>query len=266
MAAFTPDVDQYVELGETITFDGSTSRASGGVPRFEWRTTGAADVVSRGSTYSRSFDAPGRVGVELTVIDTKGQIAKKHINVWVTGNRAPVADFDPGKEQRIDVGETIAFDGSKSNDPDGGPLSYQWRTTGLSGVVSDKSGYSRTFDKPGRFGVELVVTDRAGGSARKHINVWVTGNEAPIAAFTPGKDQQIKVGETLNFDGSESRDPDGGDLIFQWRTTGIPRVVSDTNRYGRTFSAPGRFGVELTVIDDTGAYARKHINVWVTAA
>jgi hypothetical protein len=54
----------------------------------------------------------GLTGIELWALD-------------VDANQAPVADAGP--DQTVPIGTPVTLDGSASFDPEGGPLSYEWR-------------------------------------------------------------------------------------------------------------------------------------------
>jgi PKD repeat protein len=67
---------------------------------------------------------------------------------------------------------TVQFDGSRSSDPDGDPLSYSWDLNG-DGTLGDSTlpSPTYTYQKPGRVTVKLVVSDGRGGSATATVAV-----------------------------------------------------------------------------------------------
>jgi PKD repeat protein len=81
--------------------------------------------------------------------------------VTVIVNSAPVAVA--GSDQEAFVGgahDAVLFDGTKSSDPDGDPLTYLWDF----GDGNTKSGAQvfHSFQKPGQYRVRLKVKDGRG--------------------------------------------------------------------------------------------------------
>jgi hypothetical protein len=90
------------------------------------------------------------------------------------------------------------------------------------------------------------------------------GNRVPVVAFQPSEDQPIARSQ-VTFDGSASKDPEGGELIqYLWD------FGDGSSARGRkvehAFETPGAYLVSLTAIDDCGAYARYATTLTVTTA
>lgn len=173
-------------------------------------------------------------------------------------NQAPTAVI-MGPTQ-VDIGEAARLDGAGSFDPEGDPLSYAWR------IVTQPATSTSTIENPttnvgrfqithqGRYEVELVVSD---GELMSNPVTWeVSGeipNDAPIA--DAGIDQMADVGATVILDGSNSTDPDGDPLTYQWTIVSAPgastaTITSDTSSVARfTPDIDGQFEIELTVDD-----------------
>lgn len=81
-------------------------------------------------------------------------------------NKIPIADA--GKDIVTNVGSTVTFDASASNDPDGTIVSYDW-DNGLRGVKPTK-----LYDKLGNYTVALTVTDNEGATATDTVQVTIT--------------------------------------------------------------------------------------------
>lgn len=75
-------------------------------------------------------------------------------------------------------------------------------------------------------------------------------NQPPTASFTASA-SQAAVGETIDFDGSGSHDPDGTIAQFAW--TFGDGGTSDQTAPSHSYSQPGTYTVTLTVTDDEGA-------------
>lgn len=151
---------------------------------------------------------------------------------------------------------TVDFDASESNDPDGEIVSYSWEfgdgSTG-SGVTP-----SHTYDEPGTYTVTLTVEDNDGLTGDFQKDVTVEEPQPPTAAFTFTTDEL-----TADFDGSDSFDPDGEIVSYQWQfgdgTTGSGVMPS------HTYDEPGTYPVTLTVEDDDGLTGETQKDVVVDA-
>lgn len=132
-------------------------------------------------------------------------------------NRAPVADA--GTDISSYSNTEIILDGSKSDDIDNDSLSYSWSliTSPEGSVVeianADSLSASLTFNLQGSYQVSLIVSDGELSSDVDVVNVSTT-NRAPIAEA--GLNFSIMIGESITLDGSNSYDPDGDNLIYQW--------------------------------------------------
>lgn len=74
----------------------------------------------------------------------------------VVPNQPPIAVLSPAATS-VTIGDTLAFDASKSADPDGTIVSYQWAFG--DGATASGATASHTYLQPGSFSVTLTVTD-----------------------------------------------------------------------------------------------------------
>lgn len=82
-----------------------------------------------------------------------------------------------------------------------------------------------------------------------------TRNEPPVARLR-GPSGPIALGETHEFDGSDSTDPDGRIRRYEWAIErDLDVVAGDTGTtFEYTFRRPGPHRVHCTVTDDDGAW------------
>jgi uncharacterized repeat protein (TIGR01451 family) len=108
---------------------------------------------------------------------------------------------------------TVAFDGSGSSDPEGGPLTYAWDLDG-DGAFDDSTAVSpsHTYTQPGTYNAKLRVTDAQTQSATS-APVTISANNTPPTATidAPAAATTWKVGDTIAFSGSAT-DPQQGTL------------------------------------------------------
>ncbi len=146
-----------------------------------------------------NFTTAGAYIVNLTAKGSGGNLSFRNIDIWVDGI-PPVGDFKTnrtgsgsakGADLHVNQGTVIRFDGSLSTDQ-----AY----SGKSGVIQN-SGYAWdfnqdkitdatgrvvnwTFNKPGKFVVNLTVTDSVGNKGTNvSLTITVNDTQAPKPAF-----------------------------------------------------------------------------------
>ena len=194
----------------------------------------------------------------------------------------PIADAGP--DQTVRENTVVTLGGSNSFDTEGETLSYQWdQLAGPSVTLSSPQAANPTFTAPGGVGsggelltFQLTVTDEEAAQATDTAIVNVTlplplANSPPIA--DAGTDQNIEEGETVTLKGSNSFDPDGDNVSYQWdQIAGPPVSLSDPRADNPTFTAPFvalaglSFTFELTVTDTSGLRATDTTIVNVTSS
>ncbi len=96
-------------------------------------------------------------------------------------NQPPIANAGP--DQTVTVGTLVTLDGSRSSDPDGDRITFQWRFVsrpdGSTAELTDadKAQAKFTPDVVGEYIIELIVTDPDGATGSDQVKV--TAREAP---------------------------------------------------------------------------------------
>jgi len=193
-----------------------------------------------------------------------------------TKNKPPIAVA--GFDQVITLPtDSVWFDGSASNDPDGSISTYQWSK--ISGPVSftiinrtDSLTKVKTL-VVGTYLFELKVTDNGGLSAKDTIGVIVdpvlTTNHPPTA--NAGADQTISLpANTVSVDGSASTDPENNISSYQWRKISGPSSFNIVNANAvqtqLTNLVQGIYQFELGVFDTPGLFSKDTIEIIVSGA
>ena len=212
-------------------------------------STNAGQLNSSGNVITTN--ANGTAQDLLTTTETANVTASSggietSITVHVETNDGPTASFvySPSSPK---VGEKVNFNASGSSDPDGNIVSFQWDFG--DGRSDSGERVSHTYRNVGTFTVVLVVKDNSGNRGTSSQTVSITEGSSPNASFVYSPANPAE-NETIYFNASESDDPDGDIVSFDWDfgdgTTGKGETV--THRYGGS----GSFTVLLKVTDDDG--------------
>ncbi len=175
-------------------------------------------------------------------------------------NLPPVVDA--GTDRTVPSGQIVQLIGS-AEDPDGDPLTFNWRQ--ISGPPVDLSGaesLSASFLAPGvpepvALVFELTADDgRLSAADRVRINIIpAPGNSPPIV--DAGPDQAVTKGNTVFLAGSAS-DADGDFLEIRWRQLSGPVVdLEGSSSLLASFAAPSltqsrQLVFELKAMDGRG--------------
>jgi hypothetical protein len=188
-------LDQTVSEGASVTLDGSSSSdPDDGIASYLWEQTGGVPVtLSLADTALATFTAPN-VGVggasltfQLTVTDQGGLVSRDTCIVNVTFvNEPPQAVAGP--DLAVEEGKTVTLDGSLSQDPDDGIVSYLWEQIGgTPATLSDARAVQPTFVAPIVEAAGTVLTFRLtvedAGTLRSSDELLVTVNDNGISGY-----------------------------------------------------------------------------------
>lgn len=184
---------QSVNVGSAANLDGSgSSSPQGSSLTYKWaliaQPAGSTAALNDSTVQAPSFtlDKRGDYVGQLIVNDGVSDSVPRTVAV-ASSNRPPVANA--GAAQTVSVGSTVTLDGSGSSDPDGLPLTYQWRFTsipnGSTATLAGATTSAPTFaaDLQGTFTAELVVSDGLLTSAAATVTITVGPNTN--ITFTP---------------------------------------------------------------------------------
>jgi len=241
---------ETVLTGEMITFNANTSDdLDGTIVSYFWNF--GDNTNDTGVTTSHSYADDGTYTVTLTVTDDDGATDSENATKTVL-NRPPVAIFTESAET-VDTGDTITFNAGDSHDLDGTISSYSWdfgdETSATGATVN------HAYEDDGVYTVTLTVTDDDGATASTDAAKTVL-NRPPVALFTENE-TRVKTGEAIQFNASESYDPDGSIVSYFWdfgdNATEIYEGENLTDIATHTYAKAGNYTVTLTVTDDDGA-------------
>jgi PKD repeat protein len=257
-----------VEEMENVLFDASVSTDSDGtIVECTWDFgDGGKDS---GMYTNHAYSAANTYTVILTIIDNDGATDDTTFSMNVTepvvpDNNPPVALFIIS-DTIVEEYTYINLNGSASYDSDGTIAEYTWD---LGDGTKDSGRYSSHFySSTGTFTVVLTVVDNEGMTNMTSLEITVTEGGGPLPNYPPEAEiyaskTNIIIGNSIDFNASESTDSDGTIVEYTWdfgdgtHDSGM-RVTYDYLNYGS-------FNVTLEVVDEDGAKDTQVITIIVT--
>jgi len=165
----------------------------------------------------------------------------------------PVVTFD------VDRGVAplvVQFNSDRSSD-DGLIVARLWDFADQ--TTSQEISPRHTFTTTGDFDVTLTLTDDNGVQSSRTVRISVT--DAPVPVINADRTAAESAPALINFDASDSFDPDGEIVSFQWDFGDGSREFLQT--VAHMYSVAGNFRAELTVTDDTGVTATASVLIQV---
>ncbi len=219
--------------------------ATGGNAPLTYSVTGLPTGLTMSTSTLQISGTPATIGegmATVTVSDSDGDSDTLSFDWTVTGNRPPVAN--PGMAQTVDEDAPVTLDGSGSSDPDNDPLTYEWsQTSGTTVTLSSTTAANPTFTAPnllaqGTLVFSLTVNDGTVDSQPSSVTITVNADNDPPTAEA-GDDQTVRTGQQVTLDGTDSSDPEGQALHYEWSVpAGSGITLSSTTASSPTFTAP----------------------------
>jgi outer membrane protein assembly factor BamB len=231
----------------------------------------SAPAVADGKVYFGSLDSKiyclfAETGIEIWSRQTGANIitapAIANENLFIGSNDGklycftsenqipiPLFDWDPNYPQ---TGESVDFDASDSYDTDGSIVQYEWdwNDDGIFDESHTTADATHVWYEAGIHPVTLRVTDNDGGMDTLTKNVYI-GIIPPVADFT-WSPETPEPDETVTFDASDSYDPDGSIVLYEWdwNDDGTYDESSTNPTIQHVWSEEGTYSIVLRVTDD----------------
>ena len=232
-AVIGDEIDVGTISGITLSPGGSTVR------RIIWDTAS----VSEG-TYTISGEASQVLGET----DTADNIYEDGTVNVALANQPPVASFTYLPLSPVG-NETVSFNATASDDPDGTIVEYEWDFGDGTNATLVTATVDHAYADNGTYTVVLSVTDDGGLSNATSMNVTVL-NRPPIVIFTEST-EIVYTGEAITFNASDSYDSDGSIVSYFWDFGDETNATGVTTEH--SYPLEGDYTVTLTVTDDDDA-------------
>ncbi|PCC34446.1 PKD domain-containing protein [Glutamicibacter sp. BW77] len=218
-----------------------------------WRV-GTDSVWDNGGSFTGEID---EAAVYSTALSAQTVQAHYTLGSGKTPNQLPVADFE-SSVAKLEVN----VDASASSDADGTISAYNWDFgDGNTPVNGTEPTASHIYAESGSYTVTLSITDDRGAKSVMSKEVQVVANQLPTAGFGYIADHL-----NLEFDGSDSQDPDGDILSYAWNFgDGSTPVEGTETSAAHQYAASGTYTVTLSVTDNDGAVSEHQEELTVVA-
>jgi hypothetical protein len=191
----------------------------------------------------------------------------------VPENQPPEAVVTVDGSSTVIVGTAVTLDASATTDPDGDDVRIQWAVTAPEGSGVNFQGavgemQTLTPDVPGAYQITVTASDVFGeDTASTVLTATEPENRAPVA--DAGESASADRGTSVTLDGSNSSDPDGDELSFEWAfdsrpansTAELRNVQSATPSF--TPDRDGTYVITLTVSDPDGLSSTDTVTIAV---
>ena len=205
--------------GEPATYTAIGTDADGDPLTYEWKVNGTAVAGQTGSTATLTVNQGDKVSV--TVNDGKATSdAAEASCAGNTKNQPPTVKMSCPSS--VIYGDPTEF-GAQGTDPDGNPLTYEWKVNGT--VVAGQTGETATLTV--KRGDKVSVTVNDGKLTSPAVEITCEGqekNQPPTVTLECPAD--LVWGSATEFTAT-GNDPDGDKLTYEWK-------INDTKIPGAT--------------------------------
>lgn len=282
-------VPYFNETGTQVTFSWDYQAGPGPISIGGSSIAAPSSAIATTASFGFSATTPTPAGtfyefvLTLTVLDAGGNPVvsaqtdangQQRVVVRVTINSLlPVALAGPDQVAQL----SAQLDGSASFDPNGGALTFAWQATTSAGSVLPATVFDDPTSATPVFTPNLTDTFTVTLGVTKVSNTsQISSDTVSITIFNPsalppnadaGQNVVGRINVPVSLDGSQSVDPQGGALIYEWSlgSAPAPATLSDPAGATPTFtpSVPGTYVWNLVVRATNGQFDSDVVQVLV---
>jgi PKD repeat protein len=243
-----------------VRFSATGFDPDGGELSYKWEFE---DGVYYGRARTRTYTKPGEYTAKVTATDDEGDTTSKEVTVTVKRAGAEPPTLEAGSDvTSVEAGGAEHFTAT-GTDPDGpeDDLLYTWDFG--DGGSSFEQNPSHTYAEPGTYTAKVTVSDGAGASAEKTIEITVTdpaGNQAPTVEA--GADRNTGTAPLNVTFTAQATDADGDTLTYEWDFAD-GSAKANGREVDHTYTDAGTYDAKVTVSDGNGGSTTATVRVVV---
>jgi len=243
-------------VGQTVTFNASTSQPSGGSLlgcSFLWDFGDGTPpvLIRKNPVVTYQYQTGGLFDVTLTVTNTGGVSNTTYKQLTVLS--PPTAEFT-WTPQSPYAYSTVTFDASASTSNGAIIVSYNWSFGDGNVTVTTDPLVTHYYTNGGNYTAALNVTSSDGLSDTISKTIDVTAATTPLASFTFSPSSP-SVFEQIAFNASGST-PRGGELVtYMWNFGDGNTTIVDSPLMTHAYQVAGNYTVMLNVTNAAGFWS-----------
>jgi PKD repeat protein len=176
-----------------VTFDASSSHepagACGTISSYTLNFGDGSTAVTQSSpSFSHTYRSPGDYAATLTVTDSSGKTSTNPAEQVITVNDNPPTAALSASSTSGKAPLTVAFDASRSSDPDPGDSISSYTFTfgdGSAAVTQNTAKINHTYSNKGTYNARVTVKDSAGIGSTNMAQQTISVSAGPRATPTP---------------------------------------------------------------------------------
>ena len=185
----------------------------------------------------------GTYTVTITSTGGFGSGNSQTFDISVAGLNTPPS-VDVGPDQTVTEGDTVALNGTATDQDAGDALTYLWtHNSTLPITLDDQNAADTTFAAPqvdADTPVTFILTVSDGtATATDQVTITIADSVNAVPSVDAGPDQTVTEGDTVALNGTAT-DQDAGDaLTYLWtHNSTLPISIADQDAADTTFAAP----------------------------